>query len=172
MLAKTAQKHDYPSAAWRRSYARRSGAERGFATAKDPASNTISRGRCRLMSLAPLMLFTTVLLAARNHRILAAWNARQEENTHRAAKGLPPRTRKHRRSTPAAPATAAAPPYSRHAHATITSSTTTARREHAPNTPDEHRATKKDACNAREPSHLERDHHPAPNLRPNVKIAH
>ena len=37
--AKTAQKHDYPSAAWRRSYARRTGAERGFATAKDPATN-------------------------------------------------------------------------------------------------------------------------------------
>jgi hypothetical protein len=36
--AKTAQKHDYPSAAHRRSYARRTGAERTFATAKDPAS--------------------------------------------------------------------------------------------------------------------------------------
>jgi hypothetical protein len=34
--AKSAQKHDYPSAAWRRSYARRSAAERSFATAKDP----------------------------------------------------------------------------------------------------------------------------------------
>ena len=34
---KTRQKHDYPPAAWRRSYARRTGAERGFATAKDPA---------------------------------------------------------------------------------------------------------------------------------------
>ena len=42
VLAKTAQKHDYPSAAWRRSYARRTGAERGFATAKDPATNDIS----------------------------------------------------------------------------------------------------------------------------------
>ena len=42
--AKTRQKHDYPSAAWRRSYARRTGAERGFATAKDPATNDISRG--------------------------------------------------------------------------------------------------------------------------------
>ena len=57
--AKTRQKHDYPSAAWRRSYARRSGAERGFATAKDPASNDIARGWCRLMGPAPLMLFTT-----------------------------------------------------------------------------------------------------------------
>jgi len=61
VLAKTAQKHDYPSAAHRRSYARRTGAERGFATAKDPASNDISRGWCRLMGLAPLMLFTTII---------------------------------------------------------------------------------------------------------------
>jgi hypothetical protein len=49
VLAKTAQKHDYPSAAHRRSYARRTGAERSFSTAKDPASNTIARGWCRLM---------------------------------------------------------------------------------------------------------------------------
>src|SRR6266487_3333867 len=97
--AKTAQKHDYPSAAWRRSYARRTGAERGFATAKDPASNDISRGWCRLMGLAPLMLFTTTVLIARNQRILAAWNARQEETQRRAAAGLPPKTRKRRRKT-------------------------------------------------------------------------
>ena len=108
VLAKTAQKHDYPSAAWRRSYARRSGAERGFATAKDPASNTIARGWCRLTGLAPLMLFTTVLLAVRNHRILAAWNARQDENAPRAARGLPPKTRRRRRKSPAM--AAAAPP--------------------------------------------------------------
>ncbi len=109
VLAKTAQKHDYPSAAWRRSYARRSGAERGFATAKDPASNTIARGWCRLMGLAPLTLFTTVLLTVRNQRILAAWNARQEDNARRAAKGLPPKTRRRRRKTLTA-LTSAAPP--------------------------------------------------------------
>ena len=99
VLAKTAQKHDYPSAAHRRSYARRTGAERGFATAKDPATNDIARGWCRLMGLAPLMLFTTVLLAVRNQRILAAWTARQAENTRRAAAGLPPKTRRRRRKT-------------------------------------------------------------------------
>jgi hypothetical protein len=99
VLAKTAQKHDYPSAAWRRSYARRTGAERGFATAKDPASNTIARGWCRLMGLTPLMLFTTTLLIVRNQRILAAWTARQEDNARRAATGLPPKTRKRRRKT-------------------------------------------------------------------------
>jgi hypothetical protein len=34
--AKTAQSHDYPSAAWRASYARRTAAERTFSTIKDP----------------------------------------------------------------------------------------------------------------------------------------
>ena len=99
VLAKTAQKHDYPSAAHRRSYARRTGAERGFATAKDPATNDISRGWCRLMGLTPLMLLTTTLLIVRNQRILQAWNARQEENQRRAAAGLPPKTRRRRRRT-------------------------------------------------------------------------
>jgi hypothetical protein len=108
ILAKTAQKHDYPSAAWRRSYARRTGAERGFATVKDPAASDIARGWCRLMGLTPLMLFTAVLLVVRNQRILAAWNARQEETQRRAAAGLPPKTRKRRRKTPAG--AAAGPP--------------------------------------------------------------
>jgi hypothetical protein len=108
VLAKTAQKHDYPSAAWRRSYSRRTGAGRGFATAKDPATNDISRGWCRLMGLAPLTLFTTTLLIARNQRILHAWNTRQEETQRRAAAGLPPKTRKRRRKTLAA--LAAGPP--------------------------------------------------------------
>jgi len=107
--AKTRQKHDYPSPAWRRSYARRTSAERGFATAKDPASNDIARGWCRLTGLAPLMLFTTALLVVRNQRILHAWDARQEENARRAAKGLPPKTRRRRRKTLTA-LTAAAPP--------------------------------------------------------------
>jgi hypothetical protein len=101
VLAKTAQKHDYPSAAWRRSYARRTAAERTFATVKDPAGNDTARGWCRLAGLAPLMLFTTTLLAVRNQRILAAWNASQQETARRAARGLPPRTRRRRRKTPA-----------------------------------------------------------------------
>ena len=51
------------------------------------------------MGLAPLMLFTVTLLVVRNQRILTAWNARQEENQRRAAKGLPPKTRRRRRKT-------------------------------------------------------------------------
>jgi hypothetical protein len=110
VLAKTAQKHDYPSAAWRRSYARRTGAERGFATAKDPASNNIARGWCRLMGLTPLTLFVTTLLIARNQRILVAWNTRQEETARRAARGLPPKTRRRRRKTLTPLAAAPGPP--------------------------------------------------------------
>ena len=109
VLAKTAQKHDYPSAAWRRSYARRTGAERGFATAKDPATSDIARGWCRIMGLTPLMLFTTTLLVVRNQRIITTWNTRQEDNQRRAARGLPPKTRRRRRKAPAA-LTATSPP--------------------------------------------------------------
>jgi hypothetical protein len=106
--AKTAQKHDYPSQAHRRSYARRSAAERTFSTAKDPASNDISRGWCRLMGLTPIALFADCLLIVRNQRILTAYDTRQEQNTQRAAAGLPPRTRRRRRKTLAS--LAAAPP--------------------------------------------------------------
>jgi hypothetical protein len=106
VLAKTAQKHDYPSKAHRRSYGRRTGAERGFATVKDPATSDITRGWCRLMGLAPLTLFTTTLLIVRNQRILSSWNARQAGNARRAAAGLPPKTRKRRRKTLASLTTA------------------------------------------------------------------
>ena len=62
------------------------------------------------MGLTPLMLFAVTLLAARNQRILAAWDARQAENARRAAAGLPPRTRKRRRRTLASLAATTRPP--------------------------------------------------------------
>ena len=108
--AKTAQKHDYPSRQHRRSYARRTGAERTFSTAKDPASNNIARGWTRLMGLAPIMLWLACLLTVRNRRILAAWAARQADDARRAAAGLPPRTRRRRRKTLTDLATAGTPP--------------------------------------------------------------
>jgi hypothetical protein len=110
VAAKTRQKHDYPSAAHRRSYARRTGAERTFSTAKDPASNNIARGWTRLMGLTPLMLWLACLTAVRNQRILTAWAARQADDARRAAAGLPPRTRRRRRKTLANLAATAAPP--------------------------------------------------------------
>jgi hypothetical protein len=99
VTAKTAQKHDYPSKAHRRSYARRTAAERTFSTAKDPASNDISRGWCRLMGLTAITLFTATLLIVRNQRILAAWDARQARDAQLAAHGFPPKTRRRRRTT-------------------------------------------------------------------------
>jgi hypothetical protein len=111
VLAKTAQKHDYPSAAHRKSYARRTSAERGFAAIKDTAGNNIARGWCRLMGLAPLMLLTTTLLAVNsNQRTITTWNTRQQNDARRAAAGLPPRTRRRRRRSPTALTAASAPP--------------------------------------------------------------
>ena len=99
VAAKTRQKHDYPSRAWRRSYRRRTSAERANATIKDPASNNIARGWCRLTGLAPLALWIACLLVVRNQRILTAYDARQADNARRAAAGLPPRARKRRRTS-------------------------------------------------------------------------
>jgi hypothetical protein len=99
VAAKTRQKHDYPSAAHRHSYNRRTGSERTFATIKDPATTSIARGWCRLTGLAPLALWIACLLAVRNQRILAAFDARQAETARRARLGLPPKSRKRRRHT-------------------------------------------------------------------------
>ncbi len=108
VAAKTRQKHDYPSKEHRRSYARRTGAERTFSTIKDPATTSIARGWCRLTGVTPLALWLACLLVVRNQRILAACSARQDENNRRIAAGLPPKTRKRRRKTLAS--LAAAPP--------------------------------------------------------------
>jgi hypothetical protein len=51
------------------------------------------------MGLTPLTLWIACLLAVRNRRILDAYNARQQDNARRAAAGLPPRTRKQRRTS-------------------------------------------------------------------------
>jgi hypothetical protein len=109
VAAKTRQKHDYPSPAHRRSYARRTGAERTFSTIKDPATTSITRGWCRLTGLTPLTLWIACLLTVRNQRILNTWNARQADNARRAAAGLPPKTRKRRQRT-TLESLAAAPP--------------------------------------------------------------
>lgn len=95
--AKTAQKHDYPSAAWRRSYARRTGAERSFSTVKDPASTSIRRGWCRLLGTPTLTLFAACAFVVRNQRVVAAFDERRAEDARRAANGIPPRTRRRRR---------------------------------------------------------------------------
>jgi hypothetical protein len=95
VAAKTRQKHDYPSAAWRRSYRRRTAAERLNAAIKDPAVNDIDRGWCRLTGITPLMLWLACLMVVRNQRVLATWDERQQDSARRTA--APPRARKRRR---------------------------------------------------------------------------
>jgi hypothetical protein len=93
---KTRQKHDYPSAAWRISYRRRTAAERLNAAIKDTAVNSIDQGWIRLIGVTPLMLWLACLIVVRNRRTLTAFQARQQ-----------PPARKHRRDLAG---TAAGPP--------------------------------------------------------------
>jgi hypothetical protein len=104
---KTRQKHDYPSAAWRQSYRRRTAAERLNATIKDTATTSIGRGWIRLMGLTPLMLSLTCLTAMRNQRILTARDKHQQHHARPTA-GQPAKTRTRRRREPSG--TAPAPP--------------------------------------------------------------
>jgi len=108
--AKTAQAHDYPSAAHRASYARRTGSERAFSTIKDSATTDIGRGWCRVMGLTAITLFFVCAVVARNERVHAAFQVRQAENERRAAAGLPPKTRRRRRRTIGDLVASAAPP--------------------------------------------------------------
>ncbi len=97
--AKTTQKHDYPSPEHRRSYNRRSAAERTFATTTDRATNDLSRGWCRLTGLTPNALFVATAFIARNIRVADAFNARQTEDARRARQDLPPKRRRRRQHT-------------------------------------------------------------------------
>jgi hypothetical protein len=97
--AKTAQKHDYPSKAHRTSYARRTAVERTFSTVKNPATNDISKGWCRMSGLAAMTLFMATLFVVRNDRVVRAFETRQSEDARRDAAGLPPKTRRRRRTT-------------------------------------------------------------------------
>lgn len=79
--------------------ARAAAAERSNSTVKNPASNDISRGGCRLMGLTSMTLMLTCLFVVRNQRVLASFEACQAEDERRQAVGLAPRTRRRRRQT-------------------------------------------------------------------------
>lgn len=76
-----------------RFYSRRTGAERGFAATKDPASNGTSRDRCRLMGLAALMLSAATLIIVRSQRIPQAWNTVRKKPSTGQPLGYHPKTR-------------------------------------------------------------------------------
>jgi hypothetical protein len=97
--AKTAQRHDYLSMPWRRSYARRSAAERANARIKDPATIDVGRGWCRLMGVVPMSVWLCCALVVRNLGVADAFDSRQREGRRRSDAGLVPRTRRRRRTT-------------------------------------------------------------------------
>ena len=99
VAAKTRQKHDYPSQAWRISYRRRTAAERLNAAIKDTAINNIDRGWIRLIGVTPLMLWLACLMTIRNQRILLAWDKQQQDN----ARSPPPSAAARPQTTPHQP---------------------------------------------------------------------
>ena len=110
VAAKTRQKHDYPSPAHRRSYARRTGSERTFSTIKDTATSNIARGWCRLTGLPPLH----AVAGLPAHRPQPAHpgppgTPARPTTQRRAAAGLPPKTRRRRRTTTLASLTTGPP---------------------------------------------------------------
>lgn len=92
---KTRQKHDYPSAAHRASYARRTGVERCFSTLKDPATTDIRRGWCRLMGRTKNLLMLAVAVVVRNQRITDSF----EKRIANLARGISPRRKRRRTET-------------------------------------------------------------------------
>ena len=83
--AKIAQKHDYPSAAHRRSYARRSAAERSSSRLKDPAGINIDvRGWCKLMGIVPESLFVACACVVVNFGLIDSFEAHRAEEARRA----------------------------------------------------------------------------------------
>jgi len=102
--------------AHRLSYGRRSAAERANSTIKDPASNNIVRGWCRLMGLVPMTLMLACFLVVRNQRVLDSFEARAADDERRAAQRpaqdaaqatqdhLRPRRRRRQRAAMTAPA--------------------------------------------------------------------
>jgi hypothetical protein len=94
---KTRQKHPYPGAAFRRSYSRRTAAERSYASLCDPSVGGIRRGWCRLFGLAKNTLMYALAVVVRNIRIVQSFERRLAEEQRRAATGAPPRRRRRRR---------------------------------------------------------------------------
>ena len=93
--SKTRQKHDYPSAAHRLSYARRTAVERCFSTLKDPATTDVRRGWCRLSGRTKNLVMLVCAVIIRNLRVLASFE-------RRTAPYGPPRRRKRRATEPPA----------------------------------------------------------------------
>jgi len=95
---KTRQKHDYPGPAHRDSYARRTAAERSYASLADPSVGGIRRGWCRLFGRAKNTLMYALAVLVRNVRIVESFERRKAQEVR--AQSIAPRRRRRRRHQP------------------------------------------------------------------------
>lgn len=96
--AKTRQKHDYPSAAHRRSFARRTAAERSFSITKNTAGTDMRRGWCRMVGRAKNLLVYAAAAVVANLRCLSRFGERQAQESAPS----PRRSRRRRSGSPGA----------------------------------------------------------------------
>jgi len=88
---KTRQRHDYASPEHRKSYARRTAAERAYASLADPSTEGVRRGWSRMFGVAKNTLVYALCVVVRNLRIADSFDRSQ-----RAGKARPrPRRRHH-----------------------------------------------------------------------------
>ena len=100
---KTRQKHAFPSAAHARSYARRTAAERTYASLADLSTGGIRRGWSRLFGLGKNTLMYALAVAVRNVRITESFERSRAENARREAMGgggVRHRRRRYRHNEP------------------------------------------------------------------------
>lgn len=103
--AKTRQRHGYPGPEHRRSYRRRTSAERAYASLSDVSTGGIRRGWCRLFGLTKNTVMYALAVVARNLRIVESFERARAERERRQSMGLPPRRPRRRRryGTPSTP---------------------------------------------------------------------
>jgi hypothetical protein len=94
---KTRQKHDYAGPAHRASYARRTAAERTYASLADPSVGGIRRGWCRLFGRTKNTLMYALAVVVRNVRIVESFERRQAQETRAQSIGPRKRRRRHQR---------------------------------------------------------------------------
>jgi len=106
---KTRQKHPYPSPVHRRSYARRTAAERAYARLADPAGEGVRRGWCRLFGTAKNTLMYSLAAVVHNLRLLESRERQDQLEARRASQAVSgpgrKRPRRHEQQPPVPPPT-------------------------------------------------------------------
>jgi hypothetical protein len=73
--------------------------ERSNSRIKDPATTDVGRGFSRVGGLAPLAVLVACAVVVRNLALVDAFEARRAHDEQRRRDGLPPRTRRRRRTS-------------------------------------------------------------------------